>query len=409
VYNECIGKVEKHISSHKEKEILGISMETLQQDEYRKLIAKTLIVSVLAWTAGFAFFLQDSRAANLSYVKDTLSTSQPSAYANHTIIFNASSGISNGQTITITFPTSSFDMSQITFTDVDIASTSDFSVAANCSGAEPVSLTTSTNQLTFTFCSGDGGFIGANGTTTLEIGTNATFGVAGTHQIMNPATSTTYRISIGGTQLDSGVTMVSIIPRVQLTASIDSTFTFTINAVTSSTVINGVTTTLTSLATSSAFGTLLPNVPQIMGQRLDVTTNARNGFLVTVVQDQNMTSYTGADIDLFRNGNATSVPSAWTAPSSTLDVENTYGHYGITTDDKDLTTDTADPNDNFATATFVGNITTPRNIFAHNGPSDGTTANKGRASVAVKIEIGSLQEAANDYSNYLTFVATPTF
>lgn len=46
---------------------------------------------------------------------------------------------------------------------------------------------------------------------------------------------------------------------------------------------------------------------------------------------------------------------------------------------------------------------------ATNGPADGSTAHQGRTRVGYKIQIGSLQEAGTDYTNTLTYVATPTF
>jgi hypothetical protein len=116
-----------------------------------------------------------------------------------------------------------------------------------------------------------------------------------------------------------------------------------------------------------------------MGHRLNVSTNARNGFVVTVFEDQNPLSQTGADIDLFRDGNATSSPSAWVSPANTLNQEQTYGHIGITSDD-DLNSD------EFGSALFVGNFqsTTTRQIFTATGTADGTTASIGSTTVALQ-------------------------
>jgi hypothetical protein len=138
---------------------------------------------------------------------------------------------------------------------------------------------------------------------------------------------------------------------------------------------------------------------------LNVATNARNGFVVTVKEDQNPLSATGADIDLFANSIANATPIAWSAPSSTLNNEGTYGHIGVTSDDADLNTD------EFGTALFAGNFqsTSSRQIFSATGTADGATANIGSSTVAYRIQIGALQEAATDYTNRLTYVATPTF
>ena len=144
--------------------------------------------------------------------------------------------------------------------------------------------------------------------------------------------------------------------------------------------------------------------PVIAGQSLAVTTNATNGFIVTVIQDQNLTSATGADIDKFKDGAATSVPTAWTAPLGTLGSEATYGHFGVTSEDATLTA-----GDEFGSQLYAGNLATAREVFMHNGPSDGTTANQGYTEVAYEVEITSLQEAGTDYTSTLTYVATPSF
>jgi hypothetical protein len=135
-----------------------------------------------------------------------------------------------------------------------------------------------------------------------------------------------------------------------------------------------------------------------------VTTNARNGFAVTVQENQPLTSSTGATIDLFNNGATTSAPTAWAAPSNTLNVPSTYGHLGVSSDDAD------EGAAEFAGgAKYVGNIDQPRQIFSNPGPSNGAVQNSGLAHVLYSIQIGTLQEAGNDYTNTLTYVATPTF
>jgi hypothetical protein len=136
---------------------------------------------------------------------------------------------------------------------------------------------------------------------------------------------------------------------------------------------------------------------------LNVVTNAAFGYSVTVVEDQNLTSSTGADIDVFKDG-ASSTPTAWTSPTNTLGNENTYGHLGVTSDDSVLS-----GGDEFGTQLFSGEFGSPRQVMYHNAPADGVTAGVGSTTVAYKVEIGSLQEAGADYTNTLTYVATPIF
>jgi hypothetical protein len=384
--------------------------------ELYRVVTLTLIVSLVVWTFGFVMpvftTLKTAEASNLSYLSDVMTNTAPNFGSNHTISFqSASSGVANGQTLSITFPVG-FDLSQIVNADVDVATTSDFSTAANCVGTEKIGIAVVGQSLNLQFCAGKGGSIPTNTTTTIEIGTNATLYGTGSHQITNPATSTSYQIDLNNssTTADQGSLRVAIIPHVIMSASIDVTLTFTVSGLATSTVVNGTSTTGNSTGASLAFGTLTPGVAKILGQQLTVATNARNGFRVTMIQNQNLLSSTGADIDLFRDANATSTPSPWSAPANTLDNENTYGHYGVTTDDADLGTDTGDAaHDTFGSSTFIGNITTPRVLFAHNGPADGVTQNKGLAQIAVAIQVTALQEAANDYQNVLTYVATPTY
>lgn len=356
-----------------------------------------LIISLLAWSMGFSFWVGTAQAGNLSNVSDTLSNSAPSSTANHTIAFTTATSTLPGQTIVVTFDplTSGFTgVGGVSYTDV---SSTGWTMAINnvCGvPANEIQLTaTSTSSLTFTVCSGD---TIAPGAKTLYIGNN---------KITNPSTPGSYVIRINGTMADSGDTRVAIINNVTMTASVDTSLTFVISPLATGTVVNVATTTGQSATTSLAFGTLTPNVPKILGQQLKVTTNAKNGFTVTVQQNHNMLSASGADINLFADQNATSTPSPWTAPSNILDATTTYGHYGLTSDDDINSSEFISGGGN----KWVGNLDTPRAVFSHTGPADGSTPTKGSANVAIKIEIASLQEAANDYQNTLTYVCTPVF
>ena len=193
-----------------------------------------------------------------------------------------------------------------------------------------------------------------------------------------------------------------------MTAIVNTSFVFTVTGLATSTVVNGVTTTGSTTATAIPFGVLTAGAAKSMGQRLNVTTNARNGFVVTVEQDQNLLSSTGADIDGFRDGAYTNTPEAWgAAPLNQIGNENTWGHWGLTTSDTNL--DAQLGGGTFVGSRFVAASTTPRNIFAHTGPSDGVTDDIGSTTVGYQIQITPLQEAGDDYSTVLTYIATPTF
>lgn len=378
----------------------------MYKTEKTVLLLKTIAtiggLAILLWSLGLPS-LRFADAANITTVSDTLSDSAPSASSNHTITFTTPTGVANGGTIAITFP-AGFNLSSIVSTDVDIASSSNFTVAANCSGSEPVSAAVSGQVLTFTFCSGDGGSLSAGATTTIKIGQNATFGTTGTNRIVNPASEGSYEINFAVGSSDTGATRVVILNNVVVSAAVDTLFTFSVAGVAGGQTVNGDTTTGSSSSTSIPFGTLQPGVATTVAQTLTVNTNATNGYVVTVQVDQPLQSSTGADIDGFVDGSYTDTPTTWVAPASTLGSENTYGHWGITSDDA-TTTRAAQ----FGTSEYASASTSPRVVMSNNGPANGVGTGVGTTKVGYKVQIGALQEAGDDYTATLTYVATPTF
>lgn len=282
-----------------------------------------------------------------------------------------------------------------------------------CSGTgspkfEITSINTSTNVFTFTHCATTD-LVATSTAIEIQIGTNATFGGTGDSQLVNPQAAGSYVITVTAPSTNSGSTRVAIVDDVVVTASVATNFTFTISGVASGQAnANGEDgfTVVTTTATTIPWGDLSPNVTSTARQDLAVSTNARNGFTVTIWQDQNLTSEIGADIDVFKDGVASSTPVAWTAPAATIDLEDTYGHEGITSEDTSLSS--GDP---FGTALYasIGSSTAPLEVFHHTGPANGTTANKGATKIGFKIEISALQEAATDYTQSLTYIATPVF
>jgi hypothetical protein len=367
-------------------------------------IATLLAIALVLWAVGAHMFTQ-AEAANLTYVKDTLSDSAPSSASNHTIQFLSPTGVSAGQTITVLFPNGfNIGTSSVNFTDVDLAvSGTDQTLAAS---AAPGVWGISTSSQTLIITSNNS-TIAPNATVTIEIGTNATFGTTGDAQITNPSATTSYEFTITAGTADNGQTRVAIINNVLVTANVDTSLTFVVYGTSTGATINGSPTTTATNTTSVSlpFGTLANNVSKVLGQDLTVATNAKNGYVVTVEQDQNLLSSTGADIDGFIDGAYTNTPTAWVAPSNNVANENTWGHWGLTSNDPSLLGAGTD----FASNQWVAPSTTPRAIMAHNGPSDGTTIGVGRATIGYQAQITALQEAGDDYSTTLTYIATPTF
>jgi hypothetical protein len=276
------------------------------------------------------------------------------------------------------------------------------SAVGSCSGAASEVYPSFSNSagnrtITLTVCAGD----------TIAAGAKVVYFM--NNHIQNPSTVQSYKITIGGTFGDAGTTMTAIVNQVTVTASVDTTLTFTVAGVSNAgNRINNEAVSTTSTATAIGFGTLASGTPVVAAQDLTVATNAQNGFIVTVHEDQNLLSANGADIDLFADGSAVATPTGWATPTAVLGNELTYGHIGITSDDTDL-----NANEFFSGSVikWAGNFgpTTTRTIFSNTGPADGVTQNVGKARVGYKILVSNLQEAATDYTNHLIYVCTPTF
>lgn len=371
----------------------------------RRSIAAFLLLTVISWSLGLPTFIHTARAASLNHVSDLLSDSGLSASSNHTITFTTPTGIAVDETVTITFP-AGFNMNGVAFGDIDITDDgSDLAVAA-AAGAGTWGADVSGQVLTLT--NSNDTAVAADSVMVVEIGLNATFGVAGDTQIINPAANGSQMIAIAGTMTDSADTRVYIVEHVLVTAEVDTIFEFQVDAVADTETVNGSDIDITSTPTTLAFGVLVPNASSTMAQDLSVKTNAQYGFTVTVQADGNLRSDTGADINPFIDDAETVDPVKWQAPAATIDTDTTYGHEGVTTED-DLNVGGA-----FGVMEYAGNfVTAPRAIFSHDGPVTWSTPGQypdvATTRVGYTIEISPLQEAADDYTQTLRYVATPTF
>ncbi len=372
-----------------------------------KQVGVVLLASTLTWAIGVPAFFTTASAAQLSQISMTASTSVPTASGNYILRYTSTTTASVGQTIAITFSygnsggANEYDLSTLTVNDV-IGTNGVTIITAACGAV-------TANQLSIS--GGISNVAGNRSVTLTACGSIAaqqiTIAFINNH-VINPTTTGSYKIHVGGTQTDSGQTMTAILSQVTVTASVDTTLTFTVAGVASGQQLNGWDTSTTTTATAIAFGVLASGTPVFGAQDLTVATNAQNGFTVTVHEDQNLLSANGADIDLFADGAANATPIGWATPTASLGVENTYGHMGLTSNDTDL-----NANEFFSGSVikFAGNFgpTTTRTVFSHTGPADGVTQNIGRARVGYRILVSSLQEAATDYTNHLIYVCTPTF
>ncbi len=376
-----------------------------QDNAMFRVIATLVSLALVLW--GYGAHVHSAQAANLTNFQDLLETSATSTASNHTIQFVTPTGMVAGGTATVTFQVG-FDLSSVTEDDIDFAVNGVDEDTAAAAAAAVWGVTIVGQDI---IIESGTDTIAPNATVTIEIGSNATaFGTGDDlNRIVNPGTQGSYEIDIDFNGVDGGTTEVAIVDSVYVTAQVNTNFEFTVSGfATAGIAVNGTSTTGTTTATSLPFGLLANGEIETLAQELTVATNAIRGFVVTAEVDQQLLSSTGADIDAFDDG-AFLNPKAWEAPGDgtpSISDENTWGHWGWTTEDTDTTRGAAAE---FGANEWEGASTSPAVLFSHTSVADASTPGIGSTTVGFQIEITALQEAADDYSAILTYIATPTF
>jgi len=367
----------------------------------RTLQAVAILVgtALLLWSIGVPTLFRSAEAASVLDASDTLSNSAPDTASNHTLAFTTPNGMEIGETIELTFPVG-FDLSGLDEDDIDLDVNASPEATDASAGAGVWGVVIAGDTITFTTPTDAG--LASSTDVLIRIGNNAVDSGSGDTQIINPSATTSYAIEIGGTMPDAGEVRVAIVDQVTVSASIEATLTFTVSGVDAGEPVNGSPTSTAATTTSATlpFGTLTIDESRTLAQDLSVTTNAANGYTVTVEQTSDLQSTTGATIDGFIDGAYTDAPAPWQPPSALIANPDTYGHWGLTSDDNDVPARTAQ----FGSDEWVSGSTTPIAIMGHDGPSLGEVTR-----VGYQVEISSLQEAGDDYTTTLRYIATPTF
>lgn len=363
-------------------------------------VAMSVGLAILLWSTGLPTLFRLAEATSITSASDTLSNSTPAQTSNHAIAFETLRGMAAGETFTVTFA-AAFDTTNVTLADIDLSVNSVDQTLGGSNGAAQWGVSgTGTDTLTFTAPSV--GTIASSSDIVVKIGSNAT---GGTIRIVNPGTGS-YTIDIAGTMQDSGQVRVAIVDQVVVSASVDTSLTFSVSGVNSGVGVNGTTTDKASTPTTIPFGTLPTGETRTLAHDLAVTTNATVGYTVTVQQTGALQSSTGATIDGFIDGTNIVTPSPWQAPDADVANDLTFGHWGLTSSDTAIDARAANQ---FGSNEWVSGSTTPIAVMGHDGPSDGTTLGYGAARVGYQVEISALQEAGDDYTTTLRYIVTPTF
>jgi len=234
-----------------------------------------LVIAIIA-----AAFPQFTKAASILDASDILSTMQESANSDHIIQFTTPTGLTAGQTITLTFPTG-FTLAAESISNWDLATDSDSSCSdltdqtLSLSGASGATWGFDITGQVVTFTSGTA-TITAGGCAVIEAGTvagGAASTIVNQTAAQNASDST---IEIDGTMADSGSIAVEIVAdnSVSVTATVDPSITCT---------FTGLTTNFASL-TTGAISTSDTNTT------ITVSSNANSGVNVTVYDAGNATN-----------------------------------------------------------------------------------------------------------------------
>lgn len=227
--------------------------------------------------------------------------------------------------------------------------------------------------------------------------------------ITNPSTAnTTYfsRITTysdtGSTTIDDASVAFAILDTtsIAVSAAVDSTFSFTVAGVGTTSTVNGAGTNITTTATTIPFGTLTSSATKIAAHDLTVVSNALNGYQITVKSLISPPLNDGSNnIDPFTGTNT--APAAWSSPNGSSASVNT-GWFGYTTNDSALGSGTADRFTDSGPK-WAG-VTATASEIAYNAGAVSTETTR----VGWEIEVNNLQPSG-DYTGTVILVATPTY
>lgn len=255
------------------------------------------------------------------------------------------------------------------------------------------------------------GTLAAGSTVTMTIGLGSTV-------IVNPApikTSHTRGISdvytatirvlnpTGGIVMDSADIKLAPIEGVLVSATVDTTLSFTIGAVNIGTTHCNRAASVATTATTVPFGSISTNLFYDTAHTLTLSTNAKSGYSVTVVENGAM-SLDGlgtTTIGEYCGNSGTPCNTLATRIDWTLSNESSLGYSMANTSGTDAAFTFAESSRTFSARAF--DSVTARQIMSNSGPVNGNAAD-----VCYRITISN-QQNAGFYLNKLTYVATATF
>lgn len=209
--------------------------------------------------------------------------------------------------------------------------------------------------------------------------------------------------------VDSTTGKVAHIEAVRVTATVDPTINFSIAGIASGATRCGVTTDVTTTATSVPFGTMTLNTFKTLAHDITVSTNASSGYVVTAAENDQLGKDGATSPFIPDNPGDNTLASESVSDEWTTATVNGFGYsiqnVDATTVPFQYTTATGNCTGTFCSRQFADSQAseTPGTIF-----SSTTVANSENAYVCYRLSVGATQ-AAGDYENQITYTATGTF
>lgn len=202
------------------------------------------------------------------------------------------------------------------------------------------------------------------------------------------------------TPTDSVQGKIAVIEPVRVTATVDPSITFKIEGVNAATSTCGLTTDVTTTATSVPFGVLTLDTFKVGSQKLTVSTNAVSGYAVTAIENSALSNLAVSPTYI-----ADTTCDNGTCTNTTDDTwaTNTIPGFGYTVAIQNGTPTIAPTAPNFQHFSSLADNEPPFQIM-----SNASIASSQAAYVCYQIAVDATQ-AAGDYENQITYTATASF
>lgn len=187
--------------------------------------AALVLVGTFSILGSLLFYIFYSRAAALTLVSDTISTSGLSNSADHTVRFTTNNAVPASGKIELIFEAGKFDIpSSLDYRDIDLLVDNVFQSLGSAAGSGVIGvgvISGTSGSIAFTLGSST---IAAGSVVTVKIGRNASYQHSGLYRIKNPAAAGSYLITVKTYDaslnlLDQASTRVTILESVRATAA----------------------------------------------------------------------------------------------------------------------------------------------------------------------------------------------